>query len=167
MDENISGCSSNGHEDGAGTGWAKDHWTSGLVKALLLGVGQMWRHTKVPQRYRGWAGSFWIKKEESWVREHKAQEIFIYVVIFPRMAHPFIQAYRNGETLTVHELQVPQGLPSPLRWGGSFFMKIQGPGSCPMLSQTPKRHLSPQGLRASPPLECAGNKQPSAFTFHM
>lgn len=57
MDENISGCSSNGHEDGAGTGWAKERWTSVWVKALLLGVGDaMWpdveAHKNTPEIQR-------------------------------------------------------------------------------------------------------------------
>lgn len=66
------------------------------MKALLLRVGDaMWPDVEAqkstPEIERMGRGP-WTEEQESWVGKHKAQEIFIYVIISPRTVHPFIQA---------------------------------------------------------------------------
>ena len=71
------------HEDGYGAGWAEEQWVSG---SLIVGGNGGWTDAEARgsthRCTEGWEGNPWTEEQGGWAGKRKAQETFIYVIIF-------------------------------------------------------------------------------------
>lgn len=141
----LMGIHANRHEDGCGTGWAKEQWTAGWVKASLSGgmlCSKLQRPRGVPQRYRGWEGSPWRRTRRLGGEAQGRRDIYL-CHNFPKddtPLHPSLKKLGDTDSPPAasprwdcHQLRqrlLPPEVP-------------ESPRSCPILSWAPKCHPSP------------------------
>lgn len=127
------------HEDGCGAGWAKEQWISESLHVRAMVAGQMQRHLGVPRDVhkdrRGVCGQ---KNREFGQGTYKAQRFismspFSWDGILPTPLHPALKEWGSSD---IHSANPHRDKPF-ISEEGTFLLKLQSSGCCPLLTQAP------------------------------